>query len=121
MLAPAQPLSQRRLEQLVVIDRIEHVVDGALGERGRDAGALDLQAHADATAPLHRGFRPRDGVCDARVVDGARLAQADDGRVDRVRVVTLAREALADLSFGELAAREQLQAVDVGSAIAQTG
>src|SRR6266508_5921807 len=45
-LAVAQPLLQRRFEQRIVVDRIEHFVHGAFCHGLRDTGTFDL--HPDA-------------------------------------------------------------------------
>src|SRR4029077_17644027 len=49
-LAPAQPCPQRRLQQHVVVDRLEDLVDRRLGRLLGDTRALDLQADADLAA-----------------------------------------------------------------------
>src|SRR5579871_3891972 len=119
-LPPTQPLGQRRLEQRLVVDPVEDGLDRLLRERFRDAGALDLHPHAQLPAPLDRGLRARDRLGDARVVQRALVAQPRHRGVDRVSVVSFARQALAHLLLGELAAREQLQAVDICGATAQS-
>src|SRR5262245_36935245 len=49
--AAAEALAQRRLDQLVVIDRREDLVHSAFGDRLADAGLLDLHPNAQTAAP----------------------------------------------------------------------
>ena len=118
-LPSAEPLRQRRVEQGVVVDAVEHLIGGALRGRFRDAGALDLHPHAHLAALAHGGLGARDRFGDARVVDGAFLEQAGHGVVDGVGFVALAGEPLTDLQFRELAAGEHFHAVDVGGSSCQ--
>src|SRR5262249_38077886 len=118
--ASAEAAGQRRFEQRVRIEIAERLVDGPLRDVLRDAGALDLQADAQLAAPLDRRLGPRDRRGDARVVDRPFLAKARDRFVDDCRIVLPAGEALPNLRFGELAAREELQCVDVSGTSCQT-
>ena len=97
----------------LVFDVIVDLVDDAGRNLLCDAGALDLHPHADLPAAVNGGFRSRDGLGDAHVVDGALLPEPRDGRVDVVGWVILSCQPLAHLRFGQLAAREHFQSVDV--------
>jgi len=118
--APAQPFPERLLEQRLIVGALEGRVHGAVGQRAGDAGALDLPAHPSSAAPLQGRLRPRDRASDARVVQRPLVAEACDRVVNGIGLVTFAREALPHLRFGELASREQLEAVDVGPVSCQT-
>src|SRR5262249_19720024 len=113
--AAAQPLRQRRLEQRLVIDPIENVVDDAPRRGVGDPGALNLHADAQLAAPPQRGLGASDGFRHARVVDRPLLAQPRDRLVYLGGRMPLARETLTDLQLGELAPREHLHAVVVGT------
>src|SRR5262249_18289953 len=89
-LASPQPLSQRRLDQLVVVDRAEGLRDRAPGDLLADPGLLDLHSDAEAAAMPARRFPPRDRCRDARVVDRALVAQPRDRVVDVPFVVAFA-------------------------------
>ena len=118
--AAAQAFRERRLEPRVIVRALESGVDGALRERTGDAGALDLPAYPSSAAAFERRLRPRNRAGHTLVVERPFFAEACDRVVDGVWRVTLAREALPDLGFGELAAGEQFQAVQVGPVRCQT-
>jgi hypothetical protein len=86
----------------------------------RDPGAFDLHPHAQLATALQRCLGAGDRFGHTGVVDRAFAAQSGDGIVNRVRIVALAGEPLADLLFGKLATGQQLQPVDVGCASRQT-
>ena len=111
--AAAQAFGQRRLDERVTVRGTADLVDDPFGDRSGDAGAFNLQAHAQPASAPDRCFRARNRFGHARVVDGALLAEAVDGAVDVLGGMAATGEAVADLSFGELAAREHPQAVDV--------
>jgi hypothetical protein len=118
--AAAQPFPKRLLEERIVVFTLEGGVDGTLGERTGDARALDFSPHSSSAAPFQRHLRPRNRAGDALVVERPLVAEACDRFVDGVGLVAVAREALPHLRFGELASREQLEAVDVGPVSCQT-
>ena len=118
--AVAKPLPQRCFEQRVVIDAIEDVVGGSLGDASVDAGAFDVHADAEFAAALDRSFGAGNRGSDPCVVDGALVPQARDRFVDEVGIVALSGEALTDLMLGQLAACEHLQAVEIRGVNRQT-
>jgi hypothetical protein len=72
-----------------------------------------LHPYAQFPTPFDGRFGSRNRLGDSRVVQRALVTQACHGRVDGVGIVTFAREALTNLLFRELAAREQFQAVEI--------
>lgn len=119
-LTAAQPLCESRRDQLVGIESVEHVGGGPAGEGGADAGLLDGSLDAQPAVPLQAAFHPGNRMGDADIVEGAFLEEPCDGGVNLLRLVAFAREPLAHLRFGELAARDHLEAVQV-SLMHQTG
>ena len=108
-----QALLQRRVDQRLVVDGVENLVDGTLGDRLVDAGALNLHLHAEFAPATDARLSARNGGCNSRIVDGALLAQSRNRSVDGIRLVASAREPLANLLFRQLASAEHLQTVDI--------
>ena len=71
-------------------------------------------------AAPHEGFPPCDRVGDAGVIERAFLPKPANRFIYRGFVMTAAGQSLAELRFGELAARDHLQAVGVGPVSRQT-
>jgi len=118
--AAAQPFRQGNAEKGVGVELGKSRGDRLAGYRFRDAGALDLQQDASRSAPADGRFRPGNRARHPDVVYGPFGPQPCDRVLDVECVVPLAPEALPHLRFGELAAREQLQAVQVGPVRCQT-
>jgi hypothetical protein len=112
-LASPQPPPECRVEQGVVIDRVEYRVDRVTGGVGRDAGLFDLPPHTQLAVAAHGRLGMGNRLGDPDVVDGPLGTEPFDGRVDRVLLVPLAREPLPNLRFGQFAAAEHLEAVHV--------
>jgi hypothetical protein len=100
-------------DQDLIVDAAEDLVDGASRGRRGDAGVFDLPPHAQPPASLDGRLGSRDGFRDTRVVDGALVLQAPDGRVDGFGLVATTGETLTDLRFGKLAPGKHLQAIEV--------
>ena len=120
LIALPQPFLQRRFDQRIVVDAVEHGVDRGFCDVLRDPGAFDLHPHAQLATALQRCLGAGDRFGHTGVVDRAFAAQSGDGIVDRARVVALVGKPVADLLFGKLATGQQLQPVDVGCASRQT-
>jgi len=71
LLASAQPLRQRCLQQGIVVDRLEGVVDGAARSSARDAGLFDLPTDAEPAATSHGCFGSCNRSGDAGIVASA--------------------------------------------------
>ena len=104
---------QSRFEQGVVIDVREDLVDDASGRGLVDAGALDLHPHPLAASPADRRLCAGDGFGHPGIVYRFFVAEPRDRFVYEIGRVA-SKKPLANLCPGELAAREQLEAVDVG-------
>src|SRR5882672_3487791 len=68
-LPAAEPLAQRRLDQRLVVDPLEHAVDRLLRGLLGDAGALELQADADLAALADACLHACDRLGHALIVD----------------------------------------------------
>src|SRR5205814_3299197 len=84
--ASMQTLLQRRVDQRIVVDGVEDLVDGTLGDRLVDAGALNLHLHAEFAPATDARLSARNGGCNSRIVDGALLAQSRNRSVDGIRL-----------------------------------
>jgi len=116
----AHSLIESGFEQRVRVHFGEGVIEGTLGLRGGDAGPFDLHPHATSAPAAQRRFRACDRARHSRIVYSVFLQEALHSLIDVRWRVPAAFQPLADLRFGQLAAREQLQAFQVCVVSSQT-
>ncbi len=116
----AEASGERRGEQGVGVHVGKGGIDGFAGDRLVNPGTFDLQQHARPAAAAQRRLGPGNCAGDAAIVDGALGAKPGDGVLDVCGVVVFAGEALPHLRLGQLALRQQFQAVEIRPARCQT-
>jgi len=116
----AHPFIESGLEQSVRVHVGKGVIEGALGLRGGDAGPFELHPHAPSAPAAQGRFRACDRARHSRIVYGVFVPEAFHSLIDVRWRVPAASQPLTDLRFGQLAAREQLQAFQVCLVSSQT-
>jgi hypothetical protein len=94
-----QPLGERGFKERVVVDVVEHHVDGEPSRGRRDARLFDLTPDSQSASTAQRHLGVRDCFGNTLVVDGALILQSSDRLVYRILSVAFARETLTDLGF----------------------
>ena len=107
------PLRQRRFQQGVLVELLEHRVNGSTRRRGSDAGALDPAPHTLTAAFADTGFAAGNGLGNPGVVEGPFLEQPVDRGVDGAGIVRAAGEPLSELGLGQLAPPEHPEGIEV--------